>query len=155
MTSINESTLRNIIRESILNELDWKTSDAAAGKAEYYDDSENVLSCLNTVEEYITNLKYGRGGSGLSDNHGFNKWEDKVEQDDKCYSRLLNYVEEIRKFVIRKGKQAKNLDKLHDINFRRQHDGMSHREFDKAISEDDFNYENLTDKQKEFVDYKW
>lgn len=102
---LTESELKKVISESVKNiisELDWKTSDSAAHKANYEYDYDMLMYHFEDFEEaartFMQTLYKSPQGSKLADT-------------------LEWFIVDARKFCERKSKQAASLEQHSDDNF--------------------------------------
>lgn len=152
---LTESKLDNLIRKTVksrLNEIHWKTSDAAFAKSNYNYDSDEILKDIDEIYHYLKYFIENEDESFNDSEVGFSSWKGGKFPNSQA-NTMISYLEQIRKFVERKGKQNRNLLDLHNKNFAKQHDGLSRNDFrDKMYNtpEDAF-----TPSQREYADYKW
>lgn len=154
IVKITENDIKHMVKESvrkIINEIDWKTSDSAVGKAEYLDDSKRVLDSINIIRDYLTGFVYNRDKNFNSELVGPTKWKGNNFPNGHA-QELLFYLSKIEDFTKRKSAQLDNLNGLNDKNFRNQHNGMSSHEFGNSIPDDN---SNLTSMQQDYMNRKF
>jgi len=154
IVKITENDIKHMVKESvkkIINEIDWKTSDSAVGKAEYFDDSDRVLDSIQIIRDYLNNFVYNENGSINSELVGQTEWEGNSFPKSQA-QKLLYYLSKIEDFTNRKAKQLGNLTDLNDKNFRNQHNGMSSHEFGNSIPDGN---SNLTSMQQDYMNRKF
>ena len=143
---MKESTKR------IISEISWLKSDSAAGKSEYFDNSDKILKNIKEIREYLENYIYNDDDSLNSPTLGNTNWKGTSTGSGQA-RKMLTYLEMIENFVSRKQKQRINLANSNDDNFKKHHNGMDRIEFSNTIPHDD--NAHLTKSQQEYVNKKW
>lgn len=162
---LSESQLHRVIKESVkkvISEVDWKKLDSAVGKSEYLNsgagNAEDVLEAVSVIDDYLANFITNSDTEYNSENIGVTGFSGAYNPNHQAV-KLRNDLNRIYKFIVRKQKQLNNLNNHLDNRFRSEHDGLSQDEYSDSIY-DKYGTgtpsdNNLTDKEREFVNYKW
>lgn len=144
-----------IIKKAI-NEVTWKQADNAAGMINDNVDFNGVFQAISVLrdnlEEYNAPLR--KNAYGNSQYLGaYEIPQNRMKNENSKANQYLKLLDNMEKFFKLKQKQADNLLNLANDKFEKEHDGMNRKNYSDSL--DNMDYNNMNDKQKEFVDYKW
>lgn len=153
---LTESQLHRVIKESVkrmLSEVDWKKLDSAVGKSEYLNSGvDSVLDAVSVIDDYLSHFILNNKVEYNSEDIGATGFSGAYNPKHQAV-KLRNDLDRIRKFIIRKEGQSNNLLNHLDSKFKSEHDGLNQNEYSDSIYNKSDN--NLSDKEREFVNYKW